>query len=435
MDYSKEPDQKIFSLIEQEVTRQQQGLILIPSENYASLSVIRAMGTPLSNKYSEGYPGKRYYSGNKFIDQIEELAIERAKKLFGFDNANVQPHSGSTANQAVILALLKPGDKILSLDLNHGGHLSHGSRLNFTGKFYNIASYGVEKDTEQLNYDHLEMIAKKEMPQLIISGSTSYPKQFDFDRVGQIAKTVGAFHLADIGHVAGLAVAGKHYPCQSADIVTTTTHKTLRGPRGAIILCQQELAEQIDRAVFPGVQGGPLENIIAAKAVCFLEARQPEFKIYAQQILDNALALAKSLTENDLRLVSGGTDTHLVLVDVRPLGIDGQKATLALENSGIYANKNVIPFETGTPFKPSGVRLGTPALTTRGMKEKEMEKIGSWISQLLHQSDDLTLQKKIKEEATELTNLFPVYGAPRASLPKAGKRVVPLGDTAFGGGT
>lgn len=402
-------DTQTNDLIQKEIQRQQKGLVMIPSENYAGEEVLKAVGSPLSNKYAEGYPEKRYYTGNKFVDQVENLAIERAKELFGFEHANVQPHSGSTANQAVLTALLNPRDKILSMNLNDGGHLSHGSPVNFTGKTYQIVSYGVDENTERLNYEAIEELAKKERPKLIISGSTSYPRQINFEKISEIAKSINAYHLADISHVAGLVAAGIHYPCQSADIVTTTTHKTLRGPRGAMILCHQDLSEKIDKAVFPGLQGGPLENVIAGKAVCLFEANQPEFKEYAQQVLNNAQALAKSLVDNGLRLVSDGTDCHLILIDVSPLGINGKEAALALEKAEIYTNKNVIPFEKGSPFKPSGIRLGTPALTTRGMKEAEMEKIGSWIALIIKEPTNEELQVNIRSKVEQLTQSFPIY--------------------------
>lgn len=402
-------DRLLSDLVKREIERQQESLSMIPSENYASPAVLRAMGTPLANKYAEGYPGQRYYTGNQFIDQIESLATKQVQGLFGVEHANVQPHSGSTANQAVFLAFLNPGDKILSMSLAHGGHLTHGSPHSFTGKLYQIAHYGVRQETEQLDYNQIERLAHQEKPQLIISGASSYPRQVDFDRITKIANEVGAIHLADISHTAGLIVAGVHPTCRSAHVVTTTTHKTMRGPRGAIILCQEKYANRIDRAVFPGMQGGPMEHVIAAKAVCFAEATRLEFRDYQKQVVANAKALAKTLAEGSARLISGGTDTHLILVDAASLEITGGAGADALAEAGIYTNKNVIPFDTRSPIDPSGIRLGTPAPTTRGMKEPEMEQVGSWIIKILKDPNNLGLKVGIKEEVRRLTAQFPIY--------------------------
>ncbi|MCX6744978.1 MAG: serine hydroxymethyltransferase, partial [Candidatus Parcubacteria bacterium] len=360
-------DKQIANLIIAETKRQQDGLAMIASENYASPAVLEAMGTVLSNKYAEGYPGKRYYSGNQIIDQIESLAISRAEKLFGADHANVQPHSGSQANQAVYLALLNPGDRILAMDLASGGHLSHGAKVNQAGKFYDVYFYGVAKETQLINYDDVLQLAKLHKPKLIIAGGSAYPRQINFDRFRQIADAVGAYLLVDMAHFAGLVATGLHPdPVPFADVVTSTTHKTLRGPRGGLILCTKKLAEQIDKAVFPGIQGGPLENIIAAKAVCFKEANLALFKKYQTQVMSNAKILALVFANDEIKVISGGTDTHLVLLDLSSINMSGSPAQAVLESVGIYANKNMIPFDTRMPKDPSGLRLGTAALTTRG---------------------------------------------------------------------
>ncbi len=402
-------DSVIYNLVLQEITRQQAGLVMIPSENYATLDILETLGTPLNNKYSEGYPRKRYYSGNLFIDEIEQLAIDRLKALFGFEHANVQPHSGSGANQAVFTALLEPGDKILSMDLNAGGHITHGNKFNFSGRYYNVFHYGVNRETELIDYDDLAEVAQKEKPKLIISGTTSYPRAIDFAKVTSIAHAAGALHLADISHIAGLIVADLHPSCVSADIVTSTTHKTLRGPRGAVILCKAEFAGKIDKAVFPGLQGGPMENVIAAKAVCFNNAKKPEFQTYQEQLVRNAKILEQVFRNNDVRLVSGGTDNHLLLLDVSSIGITGRQASDALEEVGIFCNKNVIPFETGTALDPSGLRIGTPALTSRGMKEQEMAQIGGWIVQILKAHESHQLKQRVVEQVRALAEHFPIY--------------------------
>jgi len=410
MNKFKAQDSEINKLIEKEIARQRDGLVLIPSENYASLEVLRAMGTPLSNKYSEGYPGKRYYSGNEFIDEIEALAIERAKKLFGADHANVQPHSGSQANQAVYMALLKPGEKILGFDLSSGGHLTHGSKVNFSGQIYDFSFYGVDPKTEIIDFDEVERIALKVRPKLIIASTTSYSRVLDFKRFSKIAKKVGAYLMADIAHIAGLIIAGEHpNPFPWCDVVTTTTHKTLRGPRGGVILCKQLLAEKIDKAVFPGIQGGPMEHVIAAKAICFFEAAKPEFKKYQRQIILNARAMAEELKKQGIRVVSGGTDNHLMVLDIGALGLDSRQIQDELEKVNIYVNRNSIPFDTRPPFNPSGIRLGTPAVTTRGFKEKESGLVADLVARLLKNIDNKKIKSEIKKEIMELVRKFPVY--------------------------
>jgi len=403
-------DKPIYQAIKNELNRQKSGLVMIPSENFTSPAVLEAMSTVLNNKYAEGYPEARYYTGNQFIDKVETLAIERAKKLFKADHVNVQPHSGTTANLAIYFALLKPGDKILSLDLTHGGHLSHGSKVTLVGQLYNIISYGVDRETELIDMEQVRQIALQEKPKLIITGFTAYPRQIDFQAFAQIAKEVGAYLLADVSHIAGLIIAGEHQnPFPYADVVMTTTHKTLRGPRGAIILCKKELADKIDKAVFPGTQGGPLGHVIAAKAVCFEEAMTPQFIADQKQTIKNAKALAQTLLDNGLRLISGGTDTHLILIDCTNLNITGKQAANTLAECVIYTNFNTIPFETRSPFDPSGLRMGTPALTTQGMKESEMKKIGQVIADLLKNPKDEKVKTQAKELVKKLTSQFPIY--------------------------
>jgi glycine hydroxymethyltransferase len=383
---------------------------MIPSENFTSPAVLEAMGTVLNNKYAEGYPQYRYYTGNQYIDEIECLAIERAKKLFGAEHANVQPHSGTSANLAIYFALLKPGDKILSLNLSHGGHLSHGSKVSFVSQIYQIVHYNVDPKTNLLDYDEIKKIALAEKPQLIISGFSSYPRQIDFKKISEIAHEVGAYHLADVSHIAGLIIANEHQnPFPDADIVMTTTHKTLRGPRGAIILCKKELAAKIDKAVFPGTQGGPFEHIIAAKAVCFEEAMTDKFKADQKQTIKNAQVLAQTLINNGINLITCGTDTHLILIDCQPLNITGKEAANLLADVEIYTNANVIPYDPNPPVNPSGLRLGTPALTTCGMKEPEMELIGQTISDLLKNPQDKQIKTQAKELVKKLTYQFPIY--------------------------
>jgi len=403
-------DNQIRELIQREIARQREGLSLIPSENYASEEVLRAMGTPLSNKYSEGYPGKRYYSGNEVIDEIENLAVERAKKLFSAEHANVQPHSGSQANAAVYLALLKPGDKVLGFDLAAGGHLTHGSPVNFSGLTYNFSHYGVDKKTELIDFAAVEKMASEFKPKLIVVSTTSYSRVLDFQKFGAIAKKVGAYLLGDIAHVAGLVATGEHpNPFPHCDVVTATTHKTLRGPRGGLILCKKELADKIDKAVFPGVQGGPLENVIAAKAVCFYEASRPEFKTYQRQIILNAQTMAEEFLTQGLRLVSGGTDNHLMVIDLSPLNLDARKVQDELATVGLYANRNAIPFDLKPPFNPSGLRLGSPAITTRGFKEKEARLAARLVAGIIKNFGDQNIKEETKKEVSELSAKFPVY--------------------------
>jgi RpiB/LacA/LacB family sugar-phosphate isomerase len=402
-------DPAVAALIEQERLRQQENLELIASENFASPAVLEAQGSVLTNKYAEGYPRRRWYGGCEFVDQIEQLAIDRAKKLFGAEHANVQPHCGSATNMAVYFAFLKPGDKILTMDLSHGGHLTHGHRANFSGKFFEVIHYGVRREDELIDYDELLRLAREHRPRMITVGASAYPRIIDFARMAQIAQEVGAYLLADIAHIAGLVAAGLHpSPVPYADFVTTTTHKTLRGPRGGLILCREKYAKEIDAMVFPGIQGGPLEHVIAAKAVCFEEAMQPSFRAYQEQILKNARALAEGLKRNGFRLVSGGTDNHLMLVDVGARGMTGKDCQAALDEAGITVNKNTIPFETRSPFLASGIRIGTPAVTTRGMKEPEMAAIADMISEVLMDLNNHEAIAKVRQRVRELTSRFPL---------------------------
>jgi len=410
-----EADPQIAEAIDNEVRRQHEGLELIASENFVSEAVLEAMGSVFTNKYAEGYPGKRYYGGCEFADIVENLARDRVKQLFGAEHANVQPHAGSQANMAAYAAILQPGDTILGLNLAHGGHLTHGHHLNFSGKTYKVVPYGVTKETETIDYDDLEKLAEKEHPKLIIGGGSAYPRIIDFARMRQIADKVGALYLVDMAHFAGLVAGGVHpSPVPHAQIVTSTTHKTLRGPRAGMILCKQEFAAAVDKTVFPGMQGGPLVHIMAAKAVCFREAMQPDFRTYAQQVVTNAKVLADSLATEGYRIISGGTDTHVMLVDVFSKGMLGSEAENALGQAGITVNKNAIPFDTNPPLKPSGVRIGTPALTTRGMKEAEMRQIGRWISEVLHHRTDAAVLSKVRKQVLELAETFPLYPERRA---------------------
>ena len=403
-------DPEVKEILHKEFVRQQNNLSLIASENYASRAVLEAEGSVLINKYAEGYPKRRYYQGCRFVDEIEELAIRRAKALFRCEHVNVQVHSGTQANMAVYQALLKPGDTILSLSLSGGGHLSHGSEGSFPYKYHRIVNYGLDRVSERFDYEEIRKIAKECRPRLIIVGASAYPRAIDFLAWRKIADEVGAYLLADVAHIIGLIVAGLHPdPVPYADVVTATTQKTLRGPRGGLILCRQKYASAIDKAVFPGIQGGPFMHVIAAKAVCFKEASQPEFKSYQRQIISNAKALAEVLKEEGFRLVSGGTDNHLVVVDLSNKGITGDRAAAILEEAGIVVNKNSIPFDKRPPFSPSGIRLGTPAVTTRGMKEAEMRTIGKWISRILYNPQDRLLRKKIKGKVEELCQKFPIY--------------------------
>jgi glycine hydroxymethyltransferase len=410
-----ENDPQIAAAIENEERRQHEGLELIASENFVSEAVLEAAGSVFTNKYAEGYPGKRYYGGCEFADVVENLARERAKQLFGAEHANVQPHAGSQANMEAYASVLQPGDIILGLNLAHGGHLTHGHHLNFSGKTYKIIPYGVTKETETIDYDALEKLATQERPKLIIGGGSAYPRTIDFARMRQIADKVGALFLVDMAHFAGLVAGGAHpSPVPHAHIVTSTTHKTLRGPRSGMILSKAEFAAAIDKVVFPGMQGGPLVHIMAAKAVCFHEAMLPEFRAYAAQVVANAKVLAQTLADEGFRIISGGTDTHLMLVDVFSKGMLGSEAEKALGDAAITVNKNAIPFDTNPPMKPSGVRIGTPALTTRGMKEGEMRQVGRWIAEVLLQRADASVAGKVRGQVLELCEAFPLYAARRA---------------------
>ncbi|MEO7000783.1 MAG: serine hydroxymethyltransferase [Ktedonobacterales bacterium] len=416
-------DPEIADIIEREERRQFEGIELIASENYVSAAVAQTAACVMTNKYAEGLPGKRYYGGCEVVDEAERLAIARAKQLFGADHANVQPHSGAQANAAVYLALLQPGDTVLGLALDQGGHLTHGSKVNFSGKLYHFVPYGVRPDTETIDYDAVEQLAQEHKPKLIVTGFSAYPRTLDFARFRQIADSVGALLMADIAHVAGLVVADLYpNPVPCCDVVTTTTHKTLRGPRGALILCKEELATRIDKGVFPGTQGGPLMHIIAAKAVAFREALTPEFRAYQQRVVDNAQTLASALTGQGFRLVSGGTDNHLMLVDVRPLGVNGRDAEAALEAVHIHANKNAIPFDPEPPVRTSGVRLGTPAVTTRGFGEAEMRTVAALIHEAITQRDDAAAVASIRERAKALATRFPLPGVLLSDLTPVGAR-------------
>jgi glycine hydroxymethyltransferase len=404
-------DPEIAAQVENEVLRQHEGLEMIASENFVSRAVLEAAGTVFTNKYAEGYPGKRYYGGCQYADVVENIARDRAKKLFGAEHVNVQPHSGSQANAAAYMALINPGDCVLGLDLAHGGHLTHGHKLNFSGKLYHIVGYQVRKDTETIDYDELEALAEREKPKMIIGGGSAYPRQFDFPRMRAIADKVGAYFVVDMAHFAGLVAGGAHpSPIPHAHIVTTTTHKTLRGPRSGMILCRQEFAAAVDRSVFPGQQGGPLMHVVAAKAVAFKEALAPEFAEYARQVVANAKVLAESLAAEGYRIISGGTDTHVLLIDVFQKGMLGSEAESALGEAGITVNKNAIPYDTNPPMKPSGIRIGTPALTTRGMKESEMRVIAGWIAQALEHRTDAGKLQQVRGQVQELAEKFPLYG-------------------------
>jgi glycine hydroxymethyltransferase len=403
-------DPEIAQAIRNEVRRQAEGLELIASENFVSSAILEAAGSVMTNKYAEGYPGKRYYGGCEFVDVAESLAIARAKKLFGAEHANVQPHSGAQANMSVYLTLLKPGDKVLGMNLAHGGHLTHGHPLNFSGKLYTIIPYGVRKDDERIDYEELERLATEHKPNMIMVGASAYPRVIDFPRISRVARAVGAPMVVDMAHIAGLVAGGVHpSPVPHAEFVTTTTHKTLRGPRAGMVLCREQYAKDLDRAVFPGVQGGPLMHIIAAKAVCFKEAMEPAFADYQRQIVANATRLAASIASHGFRLVSGGTDNHLMLVDVFSKGITGKIAEAALGKAGITVNKNAIPFDQNPPMTASGIRIGTPAVTTRGMRETEMDQIGDFIARVLAAPDDDRVLGMVKAEVERLCRKFPLY--------------------------
>ncbi len=408
-------DPEIFEAIRQETDRQAMGIELIASENFVSAAVLEAVGSVLTNKYAEGYPGKRYYGGCEFVDVVESLAISRAKALFGAEHANVQPHSGAQANMAVYLTLLKPGDTVLGMNLAHGGHLTHGHPLNFSGKLYKIVPYGVRRDDERLDYDELSRLAEEHKPKLIIVGASAYPRVIEFARIAEVAARVGAPMMVDMAHIAGLVAGGVHpSPVPHAEFVTTTTHKTLRGPRAGMVLCRERYAKDLDRTVFPGVQGGPLMHVIAAKAVCFKEAASPGFAAYQEQVAANARRLAAAMNRGGFRIVSGGTDNHIVLVDVFSKGITGKAAEAALGHAGITVNKNAIPFDQNPPMVASGIRLGTPAVTTRGMGEAEMDRIAEFIARVLASPDDAHTHRMIKAEVEELCRKFPLYQERRA---------------------
>lgn len=403
-------DPELYQFIQLEKDRQEYGLEMIASENYASLAVMEAQGSVLTNKYAEGYPGKRYYGGCEYVDQAEQLAIDRAKKLFGAEHANVQPHSGSQANMAVYLAAAEVGSTIMGMDLSHGGHLTHGSPVNFSGILYKAVHYGLDPETGRLNYDQIRDSAKKHQPKLLVAGYSAYPRVLDFEAFRSIADEVGALLLVDMAHFAGLVAGGVHpSPVPYADYVTTTTHKTLRGPRGGLILCKEKDGKKLNSKIFPGIQGGPLEHVIAAKAVAFGEALKPEFKTYSEQVVRNAKALAERLLEKGFRLVTGGTDNHLLLLDLSDREITGKDAEHVLDQAGITVNKNTVPNEKRSPFVTSGIRIGTPALTTRGMKEAEMKQVGDWISEVLNNAEDEGVIQKVRSEVKSLCQKFPIY--------------------------
>lgn len=403
-------DPEVARAIVGETRRQETTLEMIASENFVSEAVLEAQGSVLTNKYAEGYPGKRYYGGCEFVDVIEDLARERAKRLFGADHANVQPHSGSQANIAAYYSVLKHGDKVLGMSLAHGGHLTHGHKVNFSGSHFQIVQYGVNETTERIDYDMVRDLARDHRPQLILAGASAYPREIDFKTFREIADEVGARLMVDMAHFAGLVAAGLHgSPVPYADLVTTTTHKTLRGPRGGMILCKEELAKAVDKQIFPGYQGGPLEHVIAGKAVAFQEALGEPFREYQRQVVSNAKTLAQTLADGGARLISGGTDNHLMLVDVTPLGLTGQQAETALEHAGITVNKNAIPFDKNPPAVASGIRIGTPALTTRGLKDAEMQRIGAWILEVLRAPQDEGVQQRVRREVAELCGQFPLY--------------------------
>ena len=410
MSYVKQQDPKVQEMIELELGRQRNKLEMIASENFVSQAVMEAQGSVLTNKYAEGYPHKRYYGGCEYVDMVEELAIERAKQLFGAEHVNVQPHSGSQANFGVYFALLEPGDTIMGMNLSHGGHLTHGSPVNVSGKYFNIIPYGVDAETGRIDYEEMRKIAQEHKPKMIIGGGSAYSRQIDFKTMADIAHEVGAIFMVDMAHFAGLVAAGLHpNPVEYADIVTTTTHKTLRGPRGGMIMCKEEYAKAIDKSIFPGIQGGPLMHVIAAKAVAFGEALQPEFKEYAKQIIVNAQTLADALQQEGFTIVSGGTDTHVLLVDLRTVGLTGKVAEHVLDEVGITCNKNTIPFDPESPFVTSGIRLGTPALTTRGLHAEDMKEIASIISLVLKQPEDTAVLAEAKQRVAALCKKYPMY--------------------------
>ncbi len=410
LEHLKESDPEVYKWILKEIERQETTIELIPSENVVSPSVMEAQGSVLTNKYSEGYPGKRYYGGNQFVDETETLAIERAKELFGAEHVNVQPHSGSGANMAAYMALLEPGDTVLSINLDQGGHLTHGHKLNFSGKLYNFVSYELDKESNHLDYEKILETAKKEKPKLIVTGYSAYPREVDFAKFKKIADEVGAKLMADIAHIAGLVAAGIHQnPVPYCDVVTTTTHKTLRGPRGAIIMCKEEYAKNIDRQIFPGIQGGPLEHVIAAKAVAFGEALKPEFKEYQKKLVANNKAMAKGLIDNGIKLVSGGTDNHLILIDLTPHNLKGKEVETKLDEAHLCTNKNMIPFDPATAFNPSGIRIGSPVITSRGFSEEDSYKVGELISKIILNIADEKVHEDVKNEVLSLCMKYPLY--------------------------
>ncbi|HUJ40946.1 MAG TPA: serine hydroxymethyltransferase [Candidatus Acidoferrales bacterium] len=423
-----EVDPEVAQALHDEVRRQATGLELIASENFVSEAVLEAMGSVFTNKYAEGYPGKRYYGGCENADRVETLAIERAKKLFGAEHANVQAHSGTQANISVYMAALQPGDTVLGMNLAHGGHLTHGHPLNFSGRMYKFVPYGVRQDTERLDYDEVERLAAEHKPKMIVAGASAYPRVFDFERLGKIARAQGALLFVDMAHIAGLVAAGLHpSPIPHADFVSTTTHKTLRGPRGGLVLCREPFAKELDKLTFPGTQGGPLVHIIAAKAVCLKEAMEPAFREYQKHVVANAAALARGMVSRGFQLVSGGTDNHLFLLNVGARGITGRDAELALEHSGITVNKNAIPFDPLPPMKASGVRIGSPAVTTRGMGEAEMDRIAAWIAEVLANTGDTAVQQRVRAQVAELAARFPLYSRrlARAEEPRGAR--IPAG--------
>jgi len=405
-------DPQIAELLKEEAKRQATGLELIPSENLVSEAVLEAMGSIFTNKYAEGYPGKRYYGGCEYADKVEQLTIDRAKELFGAEHANVQAHSGTSANVAVYMATLRPGDTVLGMNLSHGGHLTHGHPLNFSGRMYEFVAYGVRQDNEQIDYDEIERLAREHKPKMIVAGASAYSRVIEFERMAKAAKAVGALFFVDMAHIAGLVAAGVHpSPVPHADIVSTTTHKTLRGPRGGMVLCRAAFAKEVDKLTFPGTQGGPLVNTIAAKAVCLKEAMEPGFKGYQQQVVANARALAATIAKRGFRIVSGGTDNHLFLIEVHSRGITGTDAEKALDRAGITVNKNSIPFDPLPPMKGGGIRLGSPSITTRGMREPEMEQLGGWIADVLGHIGDAAAEQSIRKQVAELAGRFPIYEA------------------------
>ena len=406
-------DPEIWRAVQQEMGRQKSGLELIASENYTSAAILEAAGTVLTNKYAEGYPGRRYYGGCEFIDSVEELARQRARTLFGSEHANVQPHAGSQANMAVYLTVLKPGDTYLAMNLAHGGHLTHGSPVNFSGQLYNVVAYGVRESDHRIDFDHVAKMAREHKPKLIVAGASAYPREIDHAKFAEIARSVGALLMVDMAHYAGLVAAGVHNsPVPVADFVTSTSHKTLRGPRSGFVLCKEGHAKALDKTIFPGMQGGPLEHIIAAKAVCFREAMQPSFKEYGRQIVANSKTLADTLMQGGIRLASGGTDNHLMLCDMTAVGLTGKIAEVALDRAAITVNKNMIPYDQRKPLDPSGIRIGTAALTTRGMRESEMKRVGAWILQVLRAPEDAAVLQRVRNEIAEFTKGYPVPGIP-----------------------